>query len=208
MWDAIASVASNIFGSGVQHQTNQSNEWIAARGTEANMAESARNREFQASQTSAQQAFQERMSNTAHQRAAADMRAAGLNPMLALQNQASSPSGASAGGSQAQAQTSYAKAPEYSGLFSNALDAMQKVGVIQQQGAQTNLIKAQTMDALSGSSKKDAEKEMLGKGMIRADLEKRASKLIEPILDKTEQFFNNVGPKPKPKKVNPNIRMF
>lgn len=166
-----AALTGGLFNMGAQDSANRTNRRIA----------------------NDQMAFQERMSNTAHQREVKDLMAAGLNPNLSAGgNGSSTPAGASA-----TMQAPQIDIPSIINMISVA-QADQKLALekIRVQN-ETDKNAADIAKTVSEKDLTEMKKILAQKGMVRADLEGEASKVIKNAI----QFLKNKWKQNSPSKM-------
>lgn len=182
----LSELAQGGSGSVIGQLTGASSA-AAANATNVQLANQAN--AFSAQQAQKQMDFQERMSNTAHQREVQDLEKAGLNPILSANAGASSPGGAAGSPSLATVQP---VPTTLQGLFSTARDVLGTYASLKGASASATSADAALQNAKTNAARAGADiplaQAQLPKQQLEANLFGMLNKLIGRISNSAKSL--------------------
>lgn len=173
--DAALAVGSGLLSGGLDfiggERANQANAEIA-RDTNA----------WSGRQAQILREWQAKMSNSAHQRQMADLKKAGLNPLLSAgQSGASTPSGAKGDAHTATMENTL------KGALSSAGQAASLALAAKKQGTEIGLMDEETKLKKAQQVKTAMETKVMSKGIPEADIKNRAYRYLDKVFDQSNQ---------------------
>lgn len=163
----MTALAIGGIGAGIMGANQQSSATSAANEKTAEIAYATN--AFNADQAQTSRNFLERMSDTTYQRTTADLKAAGLNPMLGFRQADPMPGGPTASGVSATMQPAIRN---YAPAIQGGLNAAATAAGIQKTSADTDVSKAaktlteaQTVQSLSSAGQLDAQRDNIRQEM-------------------------------------------